>query len=326
MLTNLKKIIPVLLTSLIFNSCATIYSGSHTTLHITSLPTKAKVEINGKYKGETPLAITIKKSVSKKQVILTKEGYKKKTFSLTKKFNPLVIIDFPTIVGGLVDVASGVVTPYKDRVYEMELKPIVAVKEKINKKDFYNTDDNFYVISRKGDTIYTEPFSTKFLVNKISFKPMGSTKNTLEDIEVSKVKTLETDPGFVFLKGSHKIVHYESHPYFPEQKPDNYTLMNVEMIDGDNKLLSMYFEYGLTNDGGDFRKFYGKADWVYYIYSGTNFIARLDRKDFIPQLKKYFPNCKDFVRTVESKKVKIDKLEKFMGNYKKANRLDYIKP
>ena len=57
------------------------------TVHITSIPTGATVEINGKEKGVTPYTTVLKKSISKKSISLSIAGYKKKTFEMQKKFN-----------------------------------------------------------------------------------------------------------------------------------------------------------------------------------------------------------------------------------------------
>jgi hypothetical protein len=100
---NMDALICALLCILISTGCATIYSGNHDTVHFSTVPQGAKIEINGENMGVTPVSLELKRSLGKRVVSFTKEGYKSKTMTLKRSIHPLVVLDVLTIVGGLVD-------------------------------------------------------------------------------------------------------------------------------------------------------------------------------------------------------------------------------
>lgn len=62
--TLFASVLVVLLSIIFFNSCATIFKGSHEDVDFNSEPSGAKVYINGEYLGKTPLELPLLSSMS----------------------------------------------------------------------------------------------------------------------------------------------------------------------------------------------------------------------------------------------------------------------
>ncbi|MBK7630884.1 MAG: PEGA domain-containing protein [Ignavibacteriales bacterium] len=102
------SVLVILLPIIFFNSCATIFKGSHEDVEFASEPSGAKVYINGDYMGKTPLELPLFSDLNY-EIELKKSGYKtKRTFITSKVGAGWVILDF---VGGLIpiliDAATG---------------------------------------------------------------------------------------------------------------------------------------------------------------------------------------------------------------------------
>ncbi len=312
----------------LFNGCATFYTGSNDTIHIASLPQRAKVEINGKYVGETPITLDLKRSISKRQVALIKEGYKKKTFNLGKRFNPIFLLDVLSIVGGLIDVWSGAVTPYSNKYYEMELKPIDNPLEKTVKKNFYNAEDNFYIVKWNGDTTYCNPNITADSFGRIHFTPIDGKRQSLPNDDVASYKEMSYTKSALAGLSKQKHYHniYEAHAYWPEKRPNKFRYMTLCIKDSTYRLLALYLIHGV-NDDGEFRKIFHSEGTAYYIFKDDLFIAHLRKVGYNEDLKKYFPNCSDFLKLIEEEKTSYKDLYKLIAKYKKTNGdAFYIKP
>lgn len=119
----MKNRIPLLLsTSLLFGSCATIFTGTKNTVHINSYPQGAKIEIDGIERGVTPAPVKMKKGFNGQTVVLKKEGYENKMFQPETTFNAVSLLNFFGIIGWGVDAATGAIMKYDPKAYEITLE------------------------------------------------------------------------------------------------------------------------------------------------------------------------------------------------------------
>lgn len=125
----------VLLTS----GCASIIKGSKQEMTFNSDPNGAKVTINGKVIGVTPITTSIDRK-SEQVVVFEKEGYKQAKMPLSTTINPWFWGNI--LIGGLIgsttDGFSGAYCEYSPNKYYIPLEPMEEKKAnlKINKKIF----------------------------------------------------------------------------------------------------------------------------------------------------------------------------------------------
>ena len=104
----MRKVALFVFAIIIFAGCATINKGTQERILISSIPSSAKVEINGEYKGETPVSVELKTDYEQ-EIVLTKEGYKSQKILLKPSVNKtwiwLDIISF--VVPVAVDAYTG---------------------------------------------------------------------------------------------------------------------------------------------------------------------------------------------------------------------------
>ena len=108
--------------SLLFSSCATVFTGTKQTISINSVPPGADVEVDGINRGVTPVAVKLKKGFNGQTVTLKKEGYDTKIFEPETTFNPVAIINLFSIISWGIDAATGAMMKYDPKVYEIKLQ------------------------------------------------------------------------------------------------------------------------------------------------------------------------------------------------------------
>lgn len=105
-------------------SCATIITGTKDKITFNSTPEGAKVFHKGIEKCTTPCTAEIPRSLSKQMVTFQKEGFNDKEVKLTKKFNPVTLVNI--LLGGAIgvgiDAATGSLTKYSPKEYQVELE------------------------------------------------------------------------------------------------------------------------------------------------------------------------------------------------------------
>ena len=113
-----------LVSTIIINGCATIFTGSSDNINFTSNPSGAKIVLDGLDIGKTPATLEIKRSGFKdKEITLKLDGYEDRTFLLQKEFNAIAILNFAGILGWFVDFATGSVMKYSQLAYNVDLDP-----------------------------------------------------------------------------------------------------------------------------------------------------------------------------------------------------------
>lgn len=117
----------------LFNSCATIFTGTSQNIHFNSEPKGARIIINGLEMGRTPASIKLSKpGFSNTTVTLRLESYEDRTFILDKSFNVISVINFLGIFPWVIDLATGAFMNYSPDGYDVTLgKAKAELKEKL---------------------------------------------------------------------------------------------------------------------------------------------------------------------------------------------------
>ena len=103
------------------SSCATIFTGTKSNIMFDSEPSGATVEMDGLEIGTTPMTYSVKKSFDG-VIAFEKEGYQRKTIGLQKSFNAVSIINLGSILGWVIDVATGSIKKFDQKGFKVDLK------------------------------------------------------------------------------------------------------------------------------------------------------------------------------------------------------------
>jgi len=108
---NYKLSIFLLFYAFLSTSCATLFTGTKSTIQFNSEPDGAIVEMDGLEIGVTPFTYNVKKSFDG-ILSFNKDGYQTKTMALPKSFNGVAILNLAGIVGWAVDFATGAIKKF----------------------------------------------------------------------------------------------------------------------------------------------------------------------------------------------------------------------
>lgn len=100
----MKKISLLLVTIILFSSCASIFTGSSRAVLFESNPSGAKVYVNGFEKGITPAQIKVK---ADDRIDFKLIDYRERVVVMDSKFNLVAIINGFSIIGWGVDALTG---------------------------------------------------------------------------------------------------------------------------------------------------------------------------------------------------------------------------
>jgi hypothetical protein len=120
----MKNIFTIItLTAIVFfSSCATIFTGTSQTVQVNSVPSGAKVQVDGIDRGTTPAALKLKKGSDGQTVTLKMEGYETKTFQPETSFNGVAVLNLFSLLGWGIDAVTGAIYKYSPKYYEIELE------------------------------------------------------------------------------------------------------------------------------------------------------------------------------------------------------------
>ncbi|UCA60045.1 PEGA domain-containing protein [Chryseobacterium rhizoplanae] len=121
---NNLSIVLLLVTALSTTSCATIFTGTRDKITFNSSPEGAKVIHNGEEKCTTPCTAPISRSLGKQFITVEKEGFDSQKIKLNKSFNAVTLLNilFGGAIGVGIDAATGSLTKYSTKKYDVELE------------------------------------------------------------------------------------------------------------------------------------------------------------------------------------------------------------
>jgi len=105
--------------------CATIFSGSYDDVDLSSEPSGAKILVNGKDEGNTPMTVRLKKS-KEYTIEFVKDGFQTKSLRMTYGLGAgwLILDILSGLVGIIVDAATGNWNSFDYDSYKANLRPV----------------------------------------------------------------------------------------------------------------------------------------------------------------------------------------------------------
>mgnify|MGYP001827227181 CR=1 FL=1 len=100
----MKRLIILLMGTIIFSSCASIFTGSKRSVLFESNPSGAKVYVNGFEKGITPTQIKVR---ADDRIDFRLDDYKERVVVMDSKFNLVAILNGLSIIGSVIEAITG---------------------------------------------------------------------------------------------------------------------------------------------------------------------------------------------------------------------------
>lgn len=116
----MKRILTVLLTSILITSCAGVFKGTEQTLTFTSEPSGAEVMLDGQSVGVTPLSIKVKKN-KYDTVMLKLAGHKVVNRPLEKSYDAVALVNV-IWDSSTTDLITGAAYEYSPNTYYFKLE------------------------------------------------------------------------------------------------------------------------------------------------------------------------------------------------------------
>jgi hypothetical protein len=115
----------VFLSLFLLSSCATIFSGTRDQLLFTSEPSGAKIIMDGRVIGKTPVMLDVRRRLGGLWVGYELEGFKSQFQQLDTEFNAVSIINLSCILCWGIDAATGALVRYAMPGVYMQLEPLL---------------------------------------------------------------------------------------------------------------------------------------------------------------------------------------------------------
>lgn len=120
-LMKFTKAFAILVMAQLMTGCGTLFTGTTQSVQVNSIPSGAKVEVNGSERGQTPLPVSLKKGSSGQMITLSKDGYEKKSFQPQTTFNPVSLLNLFGPIAWIIDASTGGMYKYDPTSYEIQL-------------------------------------------------------------------------------------------------------------------------------------------------------------------------------------------------------------
>ena len=117
-----KAIVCAIIFAFGLSSFATIFTGTKDTLTFNNNPSGADVYIDGVKICTTPCTTPVKRSLSEKDVEFRLDGYKTQVVTLDREFNLISVLNLGSMVGWIVDAATGSIFKYDRKNYDVDMK------------------------------------------------------------------------------------------------------------------------------------------------------------------------------------------------------------
>ncbi|MDD0851906.1 PEGA domain-containing protein [Halobacteriovorax sp. GB3] len=108
----------------LFTSCATMIGGSEDKIQLSTNAQGAKVYLNDKYIGDTPLKRSISRDLpDESKLTVKKDGFEDATYVLRKEFNPMATLNLINVVFWGADAMMGNLKKFSDDSIYIEMEP-----------------------------------------------------------------------------------------------------------------------------------------------------------------------------------------------------------
>ena len=127
-LSKLFFICSALLALCHLSGCATIFTGTTDTVKFDSNVPGVRMSIDGEYKGELPLTLTLSRNFMNGQSFKAKfqaDGYETQEFTIKREFNTVAVLDISSIVtSGGIDLLTGSLMRFSPNEYHVQMLKI----------------------------------------------------------------------------------------------------------------------------------------------------------------------------------------------------------
>lgn len=118
-------LVPFIMALTFLSGCATIFTGTTDQVSFDSNVPGVRVFIDGQFKGETPLTLTLSRNFmngEKFDAKFEKGGYQTQEFQLKRQFNGIAFLDISsTLTSGGVDLMTGALMRYSPTDYHVQM-------------------------------------------------------------------------------------------------------------------------------------------------------------------------------------------------------------
>lgn len=118
-------VLPLVLALTLLGGCASIFSGTTDKLTFDSNVPGVRVTIDGEYKGETPLTLTLSRNFMNGpefKAKFEKAGYVTQEFQLKHEFNTVAVLDITSIpTSGGIDLLTGALMRFSPTEYHVQM-------------------------------------------------------------------------------------------------------------------------------------------------------------------------------------------------------------
>ena len=125
----MKKFILAITVVTLLSSCASIFCGSKAKVEIrdTGMYEPVTITSNGQTKKNVylPTKVKVKRGYKPSKILVEAEGYEDNVITVTKKFNPISIINLGNVLGWGIDAATGAITKPDEKTYDISMKRIM---------------------------------------------------------------------------------------------------------------------------------------------------------------------------------------------------------
>ena len=110
---------------MLFNSCATLFTGTKDVIRFNSTPQGVTVVVDGIELCKTPCETAVNRSINDKNVEFRLDGYKVNIIKLDKEFNVVSVLNIAVggLIGWAVDAITGSLMKYSKNSYDVKLDP-----------------------------------------------------------------------------------------------------------------------------------------------------------------------------------------------------------
>lgn len=137
-----KAFTTLAIVSMLFTSCATLFTGTKDNITFNSTPAGATIFKDGVEQCKTPCTVKVKRSVSDTDVEYKLDGYQTRLITLDKEFNVISILNLGNLLGWGIDAITGAVMKYDRKTYDIELTKSNKVSKILPSKIDINTKTN----------------------------------------------------------------------------------------------------------------------------------------------------------------------------------------
>lgn len=123
---RLLTALPLMVALTLLNGCASIFTGTTDKVTFDSNVPGVRVTIDGEYKGETPVTLTLSRNFMNGpefKAKFEKAGYQTQEFQLKHEFNTVAVLDITSIpTSGGIDLLTGALMKFSPTEYHVQMR------------------------------------------------------------------------------------------------------------------------------------------------------------------------------------------------------------